>query len=75
MQKCESTSHGITAPDVLLEKKPQKYVKSKQKISPFEKFVAKYVFFEFFKISIWDIHKKQTLNHYIAISLIGVDFV
>ena len=62
VQKCKSTSHGITIPDVVLEKK-QKYVKPKmghvtkfqQKISSFEKFVAKYVFF---KISIWDIHNK-----------------
>ena len=29
VQKCKFTSHGITAPDVLLEKKKQKYVKPK----------------------------------------------
>ena len=30
--KCESISHGITAPDALLEKKQQKYVQSKNKL-------------------------------------------
>ena len=30
--KCESISHGITAPDALLEKKKQKYVQSKNKL-------------------------------------------
>ena len=29
-----------------------------QKISPFEKFAAKYVLFYFSKILIWDIYKK-----------------
>ena len=29
-----------------------------QKISPFEKFAAKYVLFYFVKILIWDIYKK-----------------
>ena len=70
MQKCKSISSGITAPDVLLGKK-QKYVKSKnwsrdqfqQKISPFEKFVAKYVFFFYFlKFQSGTVIKKQTYN-------------
>ena len=49
-KKCKS--HGINAPDVLLEKKRNMknlkighVTKFQQKISPFEKFVAKYVFF------------------------------
>ena len=37
-------------------------IKFQQKISPFEKFVAEYVFFKFFKILILNTYKKTNTN-------------